>query len=124
MFFLLPLIWFATGNFNLKFAVCIRESSPTCGQYIAAILLSKNKRQLYITVGFTHAFLTLSETSEFLYKTIANSATLKVSTVFYRMIRLFILIDLNIQAFICHLKICLVKYFNRPNYCLSAIYLV
>jgi dTDP-4-dehydrorhamnose 3,5-epimerase len=53
----------------LDIAVDIRESSPTCGQYIAEILSSDNKRQLYIPEGFAHGFLTLSETSEYLYKT-------------------------------------------------------
>jgi dTDP-4-dehydrorhamnose 3,5-epimerase len=53
----------------LDIAVDIRESSPTCGQYIAEILSSDNKKQLYIPEGFAHGFLTLSDTSEFLYKT-------------------------------------------------------
>ena len=53
----------------LDIAVDIRQSSPTCGQYIAEILSSENKKQLYIPEGFAHALLTLSETSEFLYKT-------------------------------------------------------
>jgi dTDP-4-dehydrorhamnose 3,5-epimerase len=53
----------------LDVAVDIRESSPTCGQYVAEILSSDNKKQLYIPEGFAHGFLTLSETSEFLYKT-------------------------------------------------------
>ena len=53
----------------LDIAVDIRESSPTCGQYVAEILSSDNNKQLYIPEGFAHGFLTLSETSEFLYKT-------------------------------------------------------
>jgi dTDP-4-dehydrorhamnose 3,5-epimerase len=53
----------------LDVAVDIRESSPTCGKYIAEILSSDNKKQLYIPEGFAHGFLTLSDTSEFLYKT-------------------------------------------------------
>ncbi len=53
----------------LDVAVDIRKSSPTCGQYVAEILSSDNKRQLYIPEGFAHGFLTLSESSEYLYKT-------------------------------------------------------
>jgi dTDP-4-dehydrorhamnose 3,5-epimerase len=53
----------------LDVAVDIRKSSPTCGQYITEILSSDNKKQLYIPEGFAHGFLTLSDASEFLYKT-------------------------------------------------------
>lgn len=53
----------------LDIAVDIRQSSPTFGQYAAQILSDKNKKQLYIPEGFAHGFLTLSSTSEFLYKT-------------------------------------------------------
>ena len=53
----------------LDIAIDIRESSPTFGQYVAEILSSDNKKQLYIPEGFAHGFLTLSETSIYLYKT-------------------------------------------------------
>ena len=53
----------------LDIAVDIRESSPTCGQYVTEILSNDNKKQLYIPEGFAHGFLTLSDTSEYLYKT-------------------------------------------------------
>jgi dTDP-4-dehydrorhamnose 3,5-epimerase len=53
----------------LDIAVDIRKSSPTFGQYVSEILSMSNKKQLYIPEGFAHGFLTLSDTSEFLYKT-------------------------------------------------------
>jgi dTDP-4-dehydrorhamnose 3,5-epimerase len=53
----------------LDIAVDIRKSSPTFGQYVSQILSMNNKKQLYIPEGFAHGFLTLSDTSEFLYKT-------------------------------------------------------
>ena len=53
----------------LDVAVDIRKSSPSFGQYVAEILSADNKKQMWIPEGFAHGFLTLSETSEFLYKT-------------------------------------------------------
>jgi dTDP-4-dehydrorhamnose 3,5-epimerase len=53
----------------LDVAVDLRISSPTYGQYVAEILSSDNKKVIWIPEGFAHGFLTLSETSEFLYKT-------------------------------------------------------
>jgi dTDP-4-dehydrorhamnose 3,5-epimerase len=53
----------------LDVAVDLRRSSPTFGKSVAEILSSDNKKQMWIPEGFAHGFLTLSETSEFLYKT-------------------------------------------------------
>ena len=50
-------------------AVDIRKSSPTFGQWVSEVISSKNMKQLWIPEGFAHGFLTLSETSEFAYKT-------------------------------------------------------
>lgn len=50
-------------------AVDIRWGSRTYGQWVGVILSEKNKRMLYIPVGFAHGFLALSEVAEVLYKT-------------------------------------------------------
>lgn len=49
-------------------AVDMRESSPTFGRYVAQVLSAENKKQMWIPEGFAHGFLSLSNTSEFLYK--------------------------------------------------------
>jgi dTDP-4-dehydrorhamnose 3,5-epimerase len=53
----------------LDVAVDLRRSSPTFGKSVIEVLSSENKKQMWIPEGFAHGFLTLSETSEFLYKT-------------------------------------------------------
>ena len=58
----------------LDVAVDIRKSSPIFGQHVSHILSPENKKQMWIPEGFAHGFLTLSQTSEFLYKTTAYSA--------------------------------------------------
>jgi len=50
-------------------AVDLRPESKTYGRYVAATLSGENKRQLWIPEGFGHAFLTISDEAEFLYKT-------------------------------------------------------
>jgi dTDP-4-dehydrorhamnose 3,5-epimerase len=50
-------------------AVDLRQSSPTFGKWVAEIISAENKNQLWIPEGFAHGFITLSDTSEFLYKT-------------------------------------------------------
>ena len=50
-------------------AVDLRRSSPRFGQWAGAELTEQNQRQLWIPEGFAHAFLVLSESADFLYKT-------------------------------------------------------
>ena len=50
-------------------AVDIRKSSPTFGKWVGETLSAENKKQLWVPEGFAHAFLVLSDTAEFLYKT-------------------------------------------------------
>ena len=53
----------------LDVVVDLRLSSRTFGKYVTEILSAENKKQIWVPEGFAHGFLTLSETSEFLYKT-------------------------------------------------------
>ena len=50
-------------------AVDIRRGSPSFGKWVGVELSEDNHRQLWVPVGFAHAFLVLSESAEFLYKT-------------------------------------------------------
>ena len=50
-------------------AVDIRKGSPTFGRWVGELLSGSNNRQLWIPPGFAHAFITLSNTADFLYKT-------------------------------------------------------
>lgn len=50
-------------------AVDLRKSSPTFGRWVGEILSGENKRQIWIPEGFGHAFMVLSESADFLYKT-------------------------------------------------------
>lgn len=50
-------------------AVDLRKSSPTYGKYVGEVLSGENKRMLWVPEGFGHAFLVLSESADFLYKT-------------------------------------------------------
>lgn len=49
-------------------AVDLREGSKTYGQYFGVELTAENKKQFYISEGFAHGFLVLSDTAEFCYK--------------------------------------------------------
>jgi len=55
-------------------AVDIRKSSPTFGQWVGEILSAENKRQMWVSEGFAHGFVVLSDTAECLYKTTAYYA--------------------------------------------------
>lgn len=52
----------------LDVAVDLRKDSPSYKKWVAVGLSEENKRQLLIPKGFGHAFLTLTDNVEFLYK--------------------------------------------------------
>ena len=49
-------------------AVDLREGSETFGKWHGVLLSEENKKQFYISEGFAHGFLVLSDTAEFCYK--------------------------------------------------------
>ncbi len=49
-------------------AVDLRSDSATYGKWYGVELSEENKKQFYISPGFAHGFLVLSETAEFCYK--------------------------------------------------------
>ena len=53
----------------LDVAVDLRKGSPSYKKWVAVELSAENKRQLLIPRGFGHAFLTMTDDVEFLYKT-------------------------------------------------------
>lgn len=49
-------------------AVDLRRSSPTFGKWVGYELSAQNKRMLWVPEGFAHGFLTLEDSTDFLYK--------------------------------------------------------
>ena len=49
-------------------AVDLRPGSVTYGQWFGVELTEENKKQFYISEGFAHGFLVISDTAEFCYK--------------------------------------------------------
>ncbi|WP_407397645.1 dTDP-4-dehydrorhamnose 3,5-epimerase [Anaerovibrio sp.] len=49
-------------------AVDLRKDSPTFGQWFGVVLSDENKKQFYISPGFAHGFLVLSDVARFCYK--------------------------------------------------------
>ena len=49
-------------------AVDLRESSPTFGQWIGAVLTAENRKQLWVPPGFAHGFYVRSESADLCYK--------------------------------------------------------
>lgn len=50
-------------------AVDLRKNSPTFGHSVTTILSDENQLLFWVPPGFAHAFLVLSESADFLYKT-------------------------------------------------------
>ena len=52
-------------------AVDVRSGSPTFGRYVGAELSADNWTQIWVPVGFLHAYCTLTEETEVIYKVTA-----------------------------------------------------
>lgn len=52
----------------IDYVIDLRRGSPTYGQYLAIELSADNGNQLFIPIGFGHAFITLEPGTEICYK--------------------------------------------------------
>jgi dTDP-4-dehydrorhamnose 3,5-epimerase len=57
-----------TAGALLDVAVDLRVGSPTFGQSVMVELTAENKKQLWVPVGFGHAFVALADGTEIQYK--------------------------------------------------------
>lgn len=53
----------------LDVAIDIRRSSPTFGHWVGEVLSAENMKHLYVPPGYAHAFISLIDGTEVLYKT-------------------------------------------------------
>ena len=58
-----------THGVILDFAIDLRPESNTYKQWISVELSAENKKQLFLPRGFGHAFVTLTDNAEVVYKT-------------------------------------------------------
>lgn len=52
----------------LDVVVDMRKDSPTYGHYVSVKLTAENRKQIFIPKGFLHAFMTLTDDCEVIYK--------------------------------------------------------
>ena len=60
---------YVTDGEILDVTIDIRKESSTFGRYFSTILSSSNAKSLYMSKGFAHGFLTLSESATVVYQT-------------------------------------------------------